>query len=136
MGPTFTVVGVKECVAGQPIGDVGEFPCEVVRITHSRAHALAVERRHLVGGVANQEHVASSECVCHRRMKPVHGGSVDVELVGRAPGFEQFRNSARLEHFLSGLALSELELPTSPCAVPGYNRHNSLWVAVLLGEWR
>ena len=116
----FDAVSVEQRgVPAQP-PDAVELPSEVVGIAHRRAQALAQERGHLMGRVAEQEHPPLAPALHDQR----------VEVVDRDP--MQFQVSRvdearkRLHHrFVAGevfgfLAREQLDLPPTQIAGPDY----------------
>ena len=55
------LVRVEQRRVGDALDDRGQLPAQVVRVGDRGVHAAAAERRHAVGGVADQEHGALAE---------------------------------------------------------------------------
>jgi hypothetical protein len=70
------VIGIEQLRPGRAMGDGCEFPCQVLGIAHTAAHALAIKRWHLVGSIASQKDRAVAEAVSHDTMKSVRRDTV------------------------------------------------------------
>ena len=83
MRPAFGFVAVEQRGVRLAAKHGRDLPGQVLRILHAQIHAEAAARRGLMGGVADQEHVAAAETVRD------HGGAipeVDAEYFDRKVG--------------------------------------------------
>ena len=127
---TFCVVGVEDriCRSG---ADLGQLPREVFCVAHAAAHALSIERRHLVGGIARQEDRTLSKSLGNGRVESIHGCAVDLKLRWRSPARQQSRYRIFSQHLISRLTGLELELPTPTRAETRNQRGDPRWITVL-----
>ena len=116
------LVDVEQLGGGPPGQHEVELPGQVGRIAQARAHALPRERRHLVGGIAGQQHVAPSPLVGPSGLEPVHGVAFE-RGVGRrhVPRREQLPGPVRVVELVGGLVGQAHELPPSPTGATGHD---------------
>ena len=113
------LVGVEQAGRRTPGQHQVELPRQVGGVAQARAHALAGEGRHLVGGVAGEQHVARAPPIGPPGLEPVDGVALERGVAGRdVPGREQLPRPVRVVELLDGLAGQPHELPPPPAGAP------------------
>ncbi len=98
MGAALHAVAVEQRVTGLSAQHPVELPDEIGDVADALAHALADERRLLMGGVARQEHPAASPVPCDQRMKAIARRSPQRGVIRREPWRQQPPDLIRLLH--------------------------------------
>jgi hypothetical protein len=115
MGAPLLFIGVQQVIGRACTQDQIELPGQVGRVAQPGAHALSEEGRHLVRGVADQEHALVTPVPGHQAVEGVDGGALDLERSAGEPGRDEVADLAGLEHGGRVVAVHQPELePVAP----------------------
>ena len=65
---TFLLIGIEQRIAGFPLDNQRQFPCEVKGVAHTTVIALPLPHRHDVRGIARQQYAINTETLRQSRV--------------------------------------------------------------------